>query len=79
VAAVGQSASSVGSAKVTLNSSTGADLSVTGKADLLNALGLSAAVGGGNTTVSVARSTSATSLGATIADGSTLNVDGHVI
>jgi hypothetical protein len=74
-----QTPSSVGSAKVTLESSTGADLSVTGKADLLNALGLTSAVGGGNATVNVARTTSANSLGATIADGSTLNVDGHVI
>src|SRR6478609_3205697 len=64
---------------VTLKSSTGADLSVTGKADLLKALGLTTAVGGGNATVNVARTTSSASLGATIADGSTLNVDGHVI
>ncbi|MGY3513372.1 DUF1522 domain-containing protein [Bradyrhizobium lupini] len=64
---------------VTLKSSTGADLSVTGKADLLKALGLTTAVGGGNATVNVNRTTSAASLGATIADGSTLNVDGHVI
>ncbi|MCK1344078.1 DUF1522 domain-containing protein [Bradyrhizobium sp. CW11] len=65
--------------KVTLRSSTGADLSVTGKADLLKALGLSSAVGGGNATVNVARTTSAASLGQLIQDGSTLNVDGHVI
>ncbi|MDA9497895.1 DUF1522 domain-containing protein, partial [Bradyrhizobium sp. CCBAU 11357] len=36
-------------------------------------------VGGGNATVSVNRTTSATSLGATITDGSSLNVNGHVI
>src|SRR6266702_2077545 len=76
---VNQTASSVGSGAVTLESSTGADLSVTGKADLLTALGLTTAVGGGNATVNVNRTTSASSLGATIADGSTLNVDGHVI
>ncbi|KJC39492.1 flagellin [Bradyrhizobium sp. LTSP849] len=76
---VNQTISSVGSAKVTLESSTGADLSVTGKADLLKALGLTTAVGGGNATVNVNRTTSSASLGATIADGSTLNVDGHVI
>ncbi|MCK1478690.1 DUF1522 domain-containing protein [Bradyrhizobium sp. 197] len=64
---------------VTLKSSTGADLSVTGKADLLKALTLTTAVGGGNATINVNRTTSAASLGATIADGSTLNVDGHVI
>src|SRR5581483_7682768 len=74
-----QTASSVGSAKVTLETSTGADLSVTGKADLLKALGLTTSVGGGNATVNVSRTTSSASLGATIADGSTLNVDGHVI
>ncbi|WP_247330804.1 DUF1522 domain-containing protein, partial [Bradyrhizobium sp. 21] len=76
---VGQTPSSVGASAVTLKSSTGADLNVTGKADLLNALGLSSAVGGGNATVNVNRTTSSASLGATIADGSTLNVDGHVI
>ncbi|TWB01858.1 DUF1522 domain-containing protein [Bradyrhizobium stylosanthis] len=77
---VNQTPSSIaGTGKVTLQSSTGADLSVTGKADLLNALGLTSAVGGGNATINVARTTSAGSLGATIADGSTLNVDGHVI
>ncbi|QQO22969.1 DUF1522 domain-containing protein [Bradyrhizobium diazoefficiens] len=76
---VNQTASSVGSSAVTLKSSTGADLSVTGKADLLKALGLTTAVGGGNATVNVNRTTSAASLGSTIADGSTLNVDGHVI
>ncbi|MDA9497569.1 DUF1522 domain-containing protein, partial [Bradyrhizobium sp. CCBAU 11357] len=37
---VNQTASSVGAGAVTLKSSTGADLSVTGKADLLKALGL---------------------------------------
>ncbi|MCS3765960.1 MULTISPECIES: DUF1522 domain-containing protein [Bradyrhizobium] len=75
----GGTVSTVGTSKVTLVSSKGADLSVTGKADLLNALGLSTSVGGGNATVNVNRTTSATSLGATIADGSSLNVDGHVI
>ncbi|MFK4726737.1 flagellin [Bradyrhizobium niftali] len=74
-----QTASSVGGGAVTLKSSTGADLSVTGKADLLKSLGLTTSVGGGNATVSVNRTTSSGSLGATIADGSTLNVDGHVI
>ncbi|MET4318689.1 DUF1522 domain-containing protein [Bradyrhizobium sp. RT5a] len=75
----GQTASTAAGGAVTLKSSTGADLSVTGKADLLKALALTTAVGGGNATVSVNRTTSAGSLGATIADGSTLNVDGHVI
>ncbi|QAU46057.1 DUF1522 domain-containing protein [Bradyrhizobium guangzhouense] len=76
---VNQTASSVGGGKVSLETSTGADLSVTGKADLLKALGLTTSVGGGNATVNVNRTTSSASLGATIADGSTLNVDGHVI
>ncbi|BCA14295.1 flagellin [Bradyrhizobium diazoefficiens] len=75
----GAAVSTAAAGAVTLKSSTGADLSVTGKADLLKALGLTTAVGGGNATVNVNRTTSAASLGATIADGSTLNVDGHVI
>ncbi|MFX4740601.1 DUF1522 domain-containing protein, partial [Acinetobacter baumannii] len=67
--AVGQSASGVGSAKVTLKSSTGADLSVTGKADLLNALGLTTSSGAGNATVNVNRTQTAGSLGSIITDG----------
>ncbi|MGY8638731.1 DUF1522 domain-containing protein [Bradyrhizobium sp. 14AA] len=77
--AQGGAASGVAGGQVTLKSSTGADLSVTGKADLLKALGLTTAVGGGNATVNVNRTTSSASLGAEISDGSTLNVDGHVI
>ncbi|MBB4258924.1 MULTISPECIES: DUF1522 domain-containing protein [unclassified Bradyrhizobium] len=76
---VGQTASTVAGGAVTLRSSTGADLSVTGKADLLKALALTTSTGAGNATVNVNRTTSAASLGAEIADGSTLNVDGHVI
>jgi len=75
----GAAVSTAAGGAVTLKSSTGADLSVTGKADLLKSLGLTTSVGGGNATVSVNRTTSSGSLGATIADGSTLNVDGHVI
>ncbi|MDA9479729.1 flagellin [Bradyrhizobium sp. CCBAU 65884] len=75
----GAAVSTVAGGAVTLRSSTGADLSVTGKADLLKALALTTSVGGGNATVNVNRTTSAASLGAEIADGSTLNVDGHVI
>ncbi|WP_246666922.1 DUF1522 domain-containing protein, partial [Bradyrhizobium guangdongense] len=78
----GQTASDVGvtsAGKVTLRSSTGADLSVVGKSDLLKALGLSSATGGGNASVSVTRTTSAASLGQLVQDGSTLNVDGHII
>ncbi|AWM02291.1 DUF1522 domain-containing protein [Bradyrhizobium amphicarpaeae] len=76
---VGQTPSSVAASAVTLKSSTGADLNVTGKADLLNALGLTTATGAGNANVEVNRTTTAASLGATVTDGSTLNVDGHVI
>ncbi|UVO39337.1 DUF1522 domain-containing protein [Bradyrhizobium arachidis] len=64
---------------VTLESSKGADLSVTGNADFLNELGLTSATGGGNATVTATRTTSSASLGSLLQDGSSLNVDGHVI
>ena len=64
---------------LTLNSSTGADLSVTGKADLLNELGLTTSIGSGNVTVGKARTTAATTTANLIQDGSTLNVNGHTI
>jgi hypothetical protein len=75
----GAAVSTAAGGAVTLKSSTGADLSVTGKADLLKALGLTTSTGAGNASVNVNRTTSAGSLGATVTDGSTLNVDGHVI
>jgi flagellin len=75
----GQTASSVSGGAVTLKSSTGADLSVTGAADFLKSLGLTTATGGGNTTVGAVRTTSASSVGALIQDGSTLNVNGKII
>jgi flagellin len=74
-----QTASSIAGGKITLESSTGADLNVTGKADFLKALGLTSATGAGNATVTVPRTTATSSLGSLITDGSTLNVDGHVI
>ncbi|MBR0811833.1 DUF1522 domain-containing protein [Bradyrhizobium diazoefficiens] len=75
-----QVASSIsGGGQVTLKSSTGADLSVTGKADFLNKLGLTAATGAGNASVSAARSTTAGSLGTLVQDGSTLNIGGKTI
>ena len=74
-----QTASSITAGVVTLRTSTGADLSVTGKADLLKALGLSTATGAGDTTITAARATSGASLGSLIQDGSTLNVDGKII
>ena len=74
-----QVASSITGGQVTLKSSTGADLSLTGKADFLNKLGLTAATGAGNASVTANRSTTAGSLGSLVQDGSTLNIDGHTI
>jgi hypothetical protein len=64
---------------LTLTTGTGADLSITGKADFLAALGLTGSGGSGNITVTKARQTTAASLGQTVQDGSTLNVDGKTI
>ncbi|MEH2531011.1 flagellin [Bradyrhizobium sp. AZCC 1588] len=76
----GQTVSSVnGSGQLLVRSSTGADLSVTGKSDILQALGLTTATGSGNTTITAARTTSAGSLGTLVQDGSTLNVNGKII
>ena len=78
--AAGQTPSSVnGSGAILLQSTTGQDLTLTGKADDLAALGLTASTGSGNATVQAFRTTSANSLGALVQAGSTLNVDGHVI
>jgi flagellin-like hook-associated protein FlgL len=74
-----QTVSSITGGAITLESSTGADLSVTGKADALKALGLTTATGSGNTTINANRTTSSTSLGTLITDGSTLNVNGKTI
>jgi len=74
-----QTPSSITAGAITLKSSTGADLNVTGKADFLKALGVTSATGAGNATVSANRSTSAGSLGSLVQDGSTLNIDGHTI
>ena len=76
---VNQTASSVGAAKVTLESSTGADLSVTGKADLLEALGLTTATGRRQCHRERQPDHERELARCDIADGSTLNVDGHVI
>jgi flagellin len=76
----GQTASTVsGGGALVLKSSTGADLSITGKADTLAALKLTGSLGAGNATVGAARTTAAGSLGNLIQDGSTLNVDGKTI
>jgi flagellin-like hook-associated protein FlgL len=75
-----QTASTVnGSGALVLKSSTGADLSITGKADTLAALKLTSSLGAGNATVGAARTTAAGSLGNLIQDGSTLNVNGKTI
>ncbi|MCK1660739.1 DUF1522 domain-containing protein [Bradyrhizobium sp. 151] len=76
----GQTASSVnGSGALLLKSTTGSDLSVTGKADILKALGLTSATGAGNVTATATRTTSSATLSSFVSSGSTLNVDGHVI
>ncbi len=74
-----QTASSITAGVITLKTSTGADLSLVGKADALKALKLTTATGAGNATVSATRVTSSGSLGALIQDGSTLTVNGHSI
>ncbi|MEH2478859.1 flagellin [Nitrobacteraceae bacterium AZCC 2146] len=63
----------------TLNTSTGSDLTVTGKADLLKEFGLTSSIGAGNVSVTAARTTAATTTANLIKDGSTLNVNGHTI
>jgi flagellin len=76
----GQAASTVsGAGALVLKSSTGADLSITGKADTLKALGLTTSLGAGNVTVGAARTTSAATVGNLIQDGSTLQVNGNTI
>ena len=72
--------SAIAAGILTLNTSTGADLSITGKADLLKALGLTTSVGSGNATRQAARTTRCDYAPATlIQDGSTLNVNGTTI
>ncbi|MCP9630135.1 DUF1522 domain-containing protein [Rhodopseudomonas palustris] len=78
--ASGQTASSVSaSGVVTIQSSTGADLNLTGPTDLLANLGLTTASGSGPLTLTKQRTTDGTSLGTLIQDGSTLNVNGKTI
>jgi hypothetical protein len=75
----GQTISSVSGGRVLVQSTTGGDTSVTGKADALKALGLTSAVGSGSVTITATPAANATSLAALIRDGSTLNVDGKTI
>ena len=64
---------------MTLHTGTGADLSITGRADLLKSLGLTASVGSGDATVTRQRTITTASLGTLVQDGSTLNVNGKTI
>ncbi len=64
---------------LTLTTGSGADLSITGKADLLNALGLTTSIGSGPVTVTKQRTITAASLGTLVQDGSTLNVNGKTV
>ncbi len=64
---------------LTLTTGTGADLSITGKADLLNGLGLTTSIGAGPVTVTKERTITAASLGTLVQEGSTLNVNGKTI
>jgi hypothetical protein len=73
------STSTVAAGITTLNTSTGADLTVTGKADLLKEFGLTTSIGSGNVTATAARTTAATTTANLITDGSTLNVNGKTI
>jgi flagellin len=75
----GQTASSITTGAISLRTSTGQDLTVTGKADALKALGLTTATGSGNATVAAFRTASSASLSALITSGSTLNVNGKTI
>ena len=75
----GQTVSSITGGAVSLQTSTGGDLSVSGKADFLKAFGLTTALGSGTTTVGATRTTSAATAGNLVADGSTLNVNGKTI
>jgi len=75
----GQTVSSITAGAVSLQTSTGGDLDVSGKADFLKALGLTTALGSGTTTLTAVRTTSAATAGNLVADGSTLNVNGKTI
>jgi flagellin len=75
----GQTASTTLAGITTLSTATGGDLTVSGKADFLHALGLTTAVGGGSTTINATRATGAGTAASLIQDGSTLNVDGKLI
>ncbi|OPF92664.1 DUF1522 domain-containing protein [Rhodopseudomonas palustris] len=75
----GTASSISGAGVVTLNSSTGADLHVTGPADFLKSLNLTTSTGSGPTTLDVPRITGANTIGTLIDDGSILTVNGKTI
>ncbi len=75
----GQTLSSITAGVVSLKTSTGGDLSVTGSADFLKAFGLTTATGGTQTTVGAQRGTSSTTVANLIQAGSTLVVNGKII
>ncbi|MGX7742686.1 DUF1522 domain-containing protein [Rhodopseudomonas parapalustris] len=75
----GQTASDVSGGITTIRSSTGADLNVTAFTDLFKNLGLTTSSGTGPLTLTKQRTTSGTTMGTLIADGSTLNVNGKTI
>ncbi|MDB5091823.1 MAG: hypothetical protein JWR09_5817, partial [Mucilaginibacter sp.] len=62
-----------------LKTGVGNALSISGKADMLNALGLSTSVGSGVATVTTSANTAAGSLGSLVQSGSTLSVNGKTI
>ncbi|MCG6204499.1 DUF1522 domain-containing protein [Rhodopseudomonas sp. HC1] len=75
----GQTASTSAAGITTIRGSTGADLSITGWSDLFNNMGLTTSAGSGPVTLSSTRTTSASTMGTLIEDGSTLNVNGKTI
>jgi hypothetical protein len=75
----GQTASTTAAGVTTIQSSTGGDLNITGWTDLFKNLGLTTASGTGPLTLTKQRTTSGTTMGTLIADGSTLNVNGKTI
>ena len=75
----GQTLSSIAAGVVTLKSSTGSDLALSGKADLLKSFGLTTSSGGGTVSANAFRVTGPASLSSLVQAGSTLNVDGKVI
>jgi flagellin len=64
---------------LTLTTSTGSDLSINGKADLIKQLGLSTANGPGNVTITKPRTTATGTISNLIQPGSALYVDGKTI